>query len=247
MKKLIILLTVIAIFLVLAACADSGSAQTDAETGQSDLQALPTVLDQNEYVLYQNIFYNNMADDYIGQTVTKEGTFTRLTDAINGRTRYYVWGYMDATKCCDWQWEFVPTDPDSLPANGSLVKMTGTIARDEAAMDGIWFTDASVELVTAYTSGSNCNVDMTTMDSTLERVQLQNMQCKPGDFKGQTLRIYGRVLNPTTIQHPYYDNVWTQPFSTEAEVPAIGTMVILTGSWQGDTIQVGRVEATADY
>ena len=74
MKRLIILLTVIAIFLVLAACADSGSAQTDAETGQSDLQALPTVLDQNEYVLYQNIFYNNMADDYIGQTVTKEGT-----------------------------------------------------------------------------------------------------------------------------------------------------------------------------
>lgn len=73
------------------------------------------------------------------------------------------------------------------------------------------------------------------------------MQYKPDAFSGKSLRVYGRVLNPTTIQHPYYDNAWTQPFETTQQVPAIGTMVILTGTWQGSTVQADRVEATPDY
>ena len=246
MKRLISLLCVTALLLTLTACGDSGSTQTDNQPAQSASKVLPTVLDQNEYVLYQNIFYNDMADEYIGKTFVKKGTFTRLTDAFNGRTRYYVWGYNDATKCCDWQWEFVPADPDSLPPNGSLVKMAGTVTRDEAALDKIWFTDVTLEVVEAW-ENTGYDVDMSTMDATLEQVQLWNMQYKPEAFKGKTLRIYGRIQTPTTIQHPYYDNAWTQPFITQAEVPAIGTMVLLTGTWQGDTIQAGRVERTTDY
>ena len=266
MKKLVLMLLCLSLLLALAACQGS---ETASDGGQAPAQTagtsaapgntsaapantpatadtMPTVLDQTEYILYQNIFFNDMANDYVGKTATKEGTLARVQDAFNGRTRYYVWGYMDATKCCDWQWEFVPGDPEALPPIGSLVKITGTLVRDEAALDKLWFTDVTLEVKQVY-SPVPCDVDMTTMNATLERVQLMNMQLRPAAFAGKTLRVYGRVLNPTTLQHPYYDNAWTQAFATDAEVPAIGTMVILTGSWQGDTIQVGKVEATAEY
>ena len=250
MKRLLTLLLVLTLLFALAACKDSEDPPVTEGSGvpiePRTVTTLPTVLNQTEYVLYQNIFFNDMADSYVGKTVTKEGTYTRLYDAFSQKYRYYVWGYMDATKCCDWQWEFVPADPETLPPIGSLVKMTGTLARDDAALDKLWFVDTSVEVETTF-SPKNCEVDMTTMDATLERVQLLNMQYKPDAFAGKTLRIYGRVLNTTIIQHPYYDNAWTQDFATEAEVPAIGTMVILTGTWQGNTIQAGRVEGTSDY
>ena len=241
MKKLVALLLCLLALLGLAAC------QEETPAGESD--AMPTVLDQGEYVLYQNIFFNDQADSCLGKTLTKKGTLTRVYDAFSQKTRYYVWGYMDATKCCDWQWEFVPAQPEQLPPSGSLVEMTGTLTRDEAALDKLWFTGASVKLVTAFRPAGDCEVDMTTMDATLERVQLQNMQYKPEQFQGKTLRLYGRVLNPSTIQHPYYDNAWTQSFTApaDAEIPAIGTMVILTGSWQDDTVQAARVEGTPNY
>ena len=238
MKKLLALLLAALLLLSLASCSSS--------LQYIRFPNMTAVLNANEYVLYQNIFFNNMADDYLGKTYSTEGTYTRLYDAFSEKYRYYVWGYMDATKCCDWQWEFVPADPSALPGNGSLVKLSGTMVRDEAALDKIWLTDVKLEVKEAWDS-TPYEVDMTTMDSTLERVQLLNMQYKPDAFAGKTLRIYGRVLNPTTIQHPYYDNAWTQDFKTEAEVPAIGTMVILTGTWQGNTIQAGKVEGTSDY
>ena len=246
MKKLFALLLCLLTLLSLAACADSGKQDPAREDGVSDAAELPTLLDQNEYVLYQNIFFNKQADDYIGKTQVKKGTFTRLTDAFSGTTRYYVWGYMDATHCCDWQWEFVPKDPDSLPANGSLVKMTGTVTRDEAALDKIWFTDAEVELIERY-SPEACDVDMTTMSGTLERVQLLNMQYKPDCFQGKSLRIYGRIYNLSAIQHPYYDNAWTQDIEFQEDLPAIGTMVIVTGTWKDSTVQASRVEGTSIY
>lgn len=266
MKKLVLMLLCLSLLLALAACQGSETAsdggQAPAQTaGTSAAPAntsaapantpatadtMPTVLDQTEYILYQNIFFNDMANDYVGKTATKEGTLARVQDAFNGRTRYYVWGYMDATKCCDWQWEFVPQDPDSLPPSGSLVKMTGTLTRDDAALDKLWFTDTKVELETAFTP-ETCDVDMTTMNATLERVQLLNMQYKPESFAGKSLRLYGRILNPTEIQHPYYDNAWIQPFETSAAVPAIGTMVILSGTWEGSTIQANGVETTKEY
>ena len=242
MKRLLTLLLAVLLLLGLAACREGET----PEEGPSSAATMPTVLNQNEYVLYQNIFFNHQADDYIGKTAVKEGTYTRLYDAFSEKYRYYVWGYNDATKCCDWQWEFVPQDPESLPPPGSLVKLSGTLVRDEAALDKLWFTETELTLLTAY-NGAACQVDMTTMDATLERVQLLNMQYKPEAFKGQTLRFYGRVLNPTTIQHPYYDNSWTQAIVTQAELPAIGTMVVVTGTWQGGSVQAGKVEPSSDF
>lgn len=266
MKKLTMLVLCLALLLSLAACQGTEQSSEPAQTPQKTTAAnpgaaqdtepgsapavtadvMPTVLNQTEYVLYQNIFFNDMADDYVGQKAVKEGTLARVYDAFNDCTRYYVWGYMDATKCCDWQWEFVPTDPASLPASGSLVKMTGTLTRDDAALDKLWFTDTTLELETAFQPEA-CDVDMTTMNATLERVQLLNVQYKPDAFAGKSLRFYGRVLNPTTIQHPYYDNAWTQAFETSASVPAIGTMVILSGTWENNTVRADRVEETSDY
>ena len=243
MKKLLALLLLLLSLLNLAACGESTPAEAEAPEAGSEM---PTVLNQDEYVLYQNIFFKDRADEYLGKSRSVEGTLARLYDAFSQKTRYYVWGYMDATKCCDWQWEFLPKDPDSLPANGSLVRMTGTMLRDDAALDKIWFTDASVELLTAYQPAA-CEVDMTTMDATLERVQLLNMQYKPAAFAGKTLRLYGRILNPTTIQHPYYDNAWTQMLEVGEQLPAIGTMVIVSGSWQDGKILTDRVEPTGDY
>ncbi len=266
MKKLTMLVLCLALLLSLAACQGTEQSSEPAQTPQKTTAAnpgaaqdtepgsapavtadvMPTVLNQTEYVLYQNIFFNEMADDYVGQKAVKEGTLARVYDAFNDCTRYYVWGYMDATKCCDWQWEFVPADPASLPASGSLVKMTGTLTRDDAALDKLWFTDTTLELETAFQPEA-CDVDMTTMNATLERVQLLNVQYKPDAFAGKSLRFYGRVLNPTTIQHPYYDNAWTQAFETSASVPAIGTMVILSGTWENNTVRADRVEETSDY
>ena len=267
MKKLISLLLILVCLLSLAACkgTDSGASAKPSQSGggtdkpvQAETKAkdpdpvrtqsdkVPTVLSQTEYVLYQNIFFNKLADDFLGKKAVKEGTFVRLEDRFNNVTRYYVWGYYDNTKCCDWQWEFVPKDPDSLPANGSMVKMTGTLTRDEAALDKLWFTDAEVELEILY-NGPTADADLCAMSATLERVQLINMQRYAADFEGKSVRLYGRVLDTASIQHPYYDSVWKQGFETSDQVPAIGTEVIVSGTWTGGSITEAGVKETKDY
>ena len=258
MKKLISLLLVLVCLLSLAACKGEDAGKTPAAT-QSDgageqiknpeatrSEKISTVLSQTEYVLYQNIFFNKQADDYVGKKAVKEGTFVRLEDRFNQVTRYYVWGYYDNTKCCDWQWEFVPKDPSSLPPDGSLVKMTGTLVRDEAALDKLWFIDPELEVEVRY-EGDSADVDMCCMSATLERVQLINMQVYTDDFEGKSVRAYGRVMDMGTIQHPYYDNVWTQKFQTAGKVPAIGTEVIVSGKWTGASITEAEVAETKDY
>lgn len=258
MKKLLALLLCVLTLLSLTACkgekdpesapASPASGREPGESGTAPAaDEMPTVLNQMEYAVYQNVFFNKQADDYLGKARTVEGTLARVRDAFSDKTRYYVWGYMDATKCCDWQWEFVPEDPESLPPSGSLVRLSGTMTRDEAALDKIWFTDPELELKTRY-EPADCDVDMTTMSATLERVQLLNMQYKPDYFQGKSLQLYGRVFQLDSIQHPYYDNTWTQKLSggTEA-LPPIGTMVVVSGVWKDGLIQASGTEPTDSY
>ena len=231
------------VFLVLAALLLAGC--QSKQPGSSD--ALPTVLDTMEYTLYTNIFYNDMGGDYTGKTITKTGTFATLRDSFNGVTRYYVWGYNDVTKCCDWQWEFVPKDSTQLPANGSLVEMTGVFTQSEDALDGYWFTDAEVQTKTVY-EGPALFVDMGTMSATLERVQLINMQYYPEDYAGQSVRLYARVASLDSLEHPYYDGAWEQAVDSDQKLPAIGTMVLTTGTWTADArFALETVEQTEAY
>lgn len=225
--------------LTLAALAGCSSA---ADGGDG----FPSVTNSAEYVLYQNIFYNATGDDYIGQEMTKTGTFTVLYDRFNDCTRYYVWGYYDNTKCCDWQWEFVPESASELPANGSLVEVTGTFESDGAALDGYWLTGASVAVESAY-EGPDCDVDMTCMSATLERVQLLNMQYYYEDFEGMTVCMYGRVETASSLQHPYYDGVWSQEIVTGGALPAIGSMVVVSGAYEGGVVENASLAQTSVY
>lgn len=233
MKRLIPVFLIVA--LLLCACGK--------KTGGGEM---PTMLNTAEYVLYQNIFYNEAAGDYVGEKQTKTGTFTVLNDSYNGCTRYYVWGYNDATKCCDWQWEFVPADAASLPAPGSLVDVTGTFAGSEEALDGYWLENAEVKVKTAF-EGPACELPLYTMDDTLERVQILNISAFPENYEGKTIRAYGRIASPTTFEDPYYDGSWNAPFESGDKLPAIGTIVLLDGVCKGGTIAECTLTETSDY
>ena len=249
MKRIFAMLLVSLLVFSLVGCQSGGgeTASNGAASEYSTTTTLPTVLDTMEYTLYTNIFYNGTGDEYLGQTITKTGTFATIHDSFNGVTRYYVWGYLDETKCCDWQWEFVPQEGVELPANGSLVKMTGVFAKDEAALDGYWFVDATVTVQKGY-QGPDVYVDMGTMSATLERVQLINMQYYPEDYAGQTARLYARVASLDSLEHPYYDGAWQQQIAAEGTLPAIGTLVIATGIWSSDAILTeATVETTTAY
>ena len=224
------------------AAAKENAKDGDVSGGEN---APPTILNSMEYTLYMNIFYNKQGEDYTGQQVTKKGTFATIEDRYGEVTRYYVWGYNDATKCCDWQWELVPKDTKNLPANGDLITVTGTFEGDAAALDGYWITDAEITVEQEY-DGPDEDYDLSTMGATLERVQVLNMQAFPDYFNGKTIRLYGRVLNPSCIQNPYYNDSWNQDFITEDEVPAIGTCVIVSGTFNG-VIENAKVSVTTDY
>lgn len=243
-KRLALLALILCAALLLSACA---SKKEPAASGDSSLPAtansVPTVLNTSEYVLYQNIFYNDYGAQYVGKDVTKKGIIATIQDAYNDMTRYYVWGYNDNTKCCDWQWEIVPADAASLPANGSYVTVTGTFSAAEEALDGYWITDAKVAVTTAYT-GKTADVDMCTMSDTLERVQLYNMLAHPDVFEGKTAFAYGRVASTDAIEDPYYDSSWQFPFASTASVPAIGTSVVLRGTFTGGVLGDCAIEIT---
>ena len=201
MKKIISLLTVLLICVTFAACGGSG------DTSMTDNSSDYEVFDSMEYSVYVNIFYNGLGDDYVNKEYTKEGIFGILQDEYSGVTRYYVWGYADQTKCCDYQWEFVPDESIQLPAPGSLVKISGSLVADDDALDGYWFENVSFE-VKKEKAASSYDYDLTTLSPTLVRVQLVNMQVHPLVFDSKSVNVYGRVLDSDTIQHPYYDEAW---------------------------------------
>ena len=193
----------------------------------SETATMPRELNAMEYTLYTNIFYNDQADMYANQTYTKDGVFTVLHDVYNDCERYYVWGYADETLCCDWQWEFVPSDLENLPEPGSLIQMTGIMVADDSALDGYWYTDTTYTVKENYTGGKG-KYDMTTMSPTLTRVQLINMLNDPVGHTGERVVIYGRIETDNRLQHPYYDNAWYMPLDYAGELPAIGTSSVKT-------------------
>lgn len=226
MKKLRMALALALTALLLSGCGGTEAGADKKAAGKTD--KVPEVLNQTEYLLYENIFFNDYGPQYEGKETSKRGVFAIIQDAYNHRTRYYVWGYLDNTKCCDWQWEIVPKDEAALPPPGSLVTVKGVFRADEAALDGYWITDAAVETETEYT-GAQEEINMLAMSCTLERVQMSNILYQSEAFEGKPFIAYGRIAGAGLLEDPYYNGSWQIPFSPSADAPAIGTMVSLRG------------------
>ena len=235
-KRIALLFLLLAAAMLCAACAGKPSEATT--TGE-----VPVVLSQAEYMLYQNVFYNDYGPELEGKETSKQGVFATLHDAFNDRDRYYVWGYLDNTKCCDWQWEIVPKAGAALPPNGSLVSVKGIFAASQEALDGYWIQDAALETVTRYT-GDAVELNMCTMSCTLERVQMYNILYLPDAFEGKAFSAYGRIASLTELQDPYYNGSWQIPFTAKDAAPSIGTSVVLRGRVASGTLSDCAVEIT---
>ncbi len=257
MKKLISLALILTLIFAVSACGNTAE-NTDAsespssQSSGSDSPTTPTAdallsdgelntgmkekFDQMEYVAYTNIFYNGNAADYEGQTYRKDGTFAILHDAYSDIDRYYVWGYADNTKCCDYQWEFIFPEGTDIPEPGSYIEVEGTMTKDEKALDGYHLTDVKLTVKEEF-KNAGFDMDLTTMSPTLVRVQIINMLQHSEKFENKTVRIFGRALNENTIQHPYYNESWTMHFTNSDTVPATGKYILLEGTFNADSTQ----------
>ncbi len=236
-KRFLLAALLLAAVILCTACGGSGN-----QTGAPTANEVPVVLSQMEYTLYQNIFVNDTASQYEGREFTKDGVFGVIYDAFSNRTRYYVWGYLDNTRCCDWQWEIKADNIKNLPTSGSLVTVKGTFSASEDALDGYWLTNAEIIAHSQYTGGG-AELDMYTLSDTLERVQILNIIYVPDSFEGKTFSAYGRVYSASVLQDPYYDGSWQIPFASKETVPAIGTTVHLTGTVVGGTLSSTTLKA----
>ena len=253
MKKFTALLLVLSLVFAFAACSDSDSVKdaTNTDAISDDTGNVPTTkptaqgaalgikldtgmkekLDQLEYAAYVDIFYNHNTGDYADKTFTKDGVFGSIEDAYAGKTRYYVWGYADTTKCCDYQWEFVMPEGVEIPESGSYVTITGKFTYAEEALDKYWFTDVELTVEENFTD-AGYDFDLTTVSPTLARVEIQNMQAFPDQFSGKTVRVFGRALTTNSVQHPYYDNAWAMDFRYDGDTKfAIGDDILVTGAF----------------
>jgi|LSQX01.3.fsa_nt_gb predicted small lipoprotein YifL len=267
MKKTLSLILALLMILTLASCGEGGKETPDNtspdvteiadatnvtkkpdenQQGDSSDVSFPYVIETLEYTLYTNIFYNKTGDDFIGMEMTKAGTFAKIRDQFNEVDRYYVWGYYDETKCCDWQWEFVPENPADLPPIGSFVKMTGTFEKNEAALDGYWFVDTSLTVEEEYIT-DKFDVDMSSMNGTLLRVQIVNLQQFKEYFEGKTVRAYGRVIGTDAIQHPYYDSTFEQAIVCDKALPPIDTYIVVSGTYKDGKIADATYQITTYY
>ena len=241
MKKIVCIVLAVLILAALAGCSSKAPAETNKKTSES----VVTLIEANEYLLYQNIFFNEQGADFAGKEVTKKGTFAVIEDRYNEVTRYYVWGYYDQTKCCDWQWEFVPTDKTSLPAPGSMIIVKGVFEYNEDALDKYWIKDAVCETDTEFIGTPEGEIDMTTMSATLERVQLLNIIAYPDFFEGKTAAFYGRMYDDKSVQHPYYDGSWIFDVTpADPNVPAVGVTVIASGTLKKAVLDGAKLDPT---
>ena len=241
MKKMVFHVLLLGLSLLfLSACSSNGASSPVKQNAE-----VPVVLNQAEYVLYQNVFYNNYMDDYDGKSAEKEGIFAVIQDAFSDVTRYYVWGYLDQTLCCDWQWEFVPEKSDELPLPGSKIKVSGTFEKTDSALDKLWIANAKVETLMNYT-GEQAELNMRTMSDTLERVQIINMTRIPEKFIGKQYIAYGRIASGSVLQDPYYDGSWSIAYESSDTMPAIGTIAVLRGVYQDNLLSEAKLITTME-
>ena len=182
----------------------------------------------------------------LDKETSKTGMFCILRDQFNERDRYYVWGYGDSERSADWQWEFNPKNVSALPAQGSIITVTGKLVNSDDALDRIWINDAEIEVKTNRTPDAAYDVDCRFMGSTLERVQVQNINLFAEYFEGKTVAVYGRALSTGSIRNPYDGDAesiveWSMEFVSEYKNPEEGTLILLTGTVADGYIEDGVV------
>lgn len=187
---------------------------------------------EEEYNNYYDFFFVSTGDEPLNKEYTKEGVFAKIYDNFNDCERYYVWGYGHEDMSVDYQWEFLPSDPTTLPAPGSYIKMTGTLVKDTEALDAHWFKDARVEVMESY-EGEKVEIDLTTLNPTLTRVQILSMVYFPTMYNSKPIKIYGRINDEGGIEHPYLENGWSLPLDYERDMPKEGSWVTVYGSYYG--------------
>ena len=240
MKKYIALILCLSVFLSLCACGGNENETTpdgqtnptaDAVLSDGELDTgMKEKFDQMEYSAYVDLFYNDNGASYEGKNFQKDGTFAVLKDAYNDTTRYYVWGYADNTKCCDYQWEFVLPEGVEIPEPGSYIKVAGKMVKSDKALDGYWLENVSLEVTDEFRN-AGFDMDLTTMSPTLVRVQIINLLQHKDKFADLSIRLFGRALTPETIQHPYYNESWQMHFTKTDISPAIGDYILIEGTY----------------
>ena len=71
---------------------------------------------------------------------------------------------------------------------------------------------------------------MRSMSCTLERVQMLNVIYRQDSFENDGFLAYGRIASAGALEDPYYDNSWQIELIWDGEVPAIGTLVEVSGT-----------------
>lgn len=246
MKRITAVLMCFVLTLCFAACGASNTENKTPNASNPEPTPFEAVYNEEEHKLYHEIFFDKKGDDYEGKEAVKTGTFTTLFDEYNEVTRYYVWGYDPDDLSHDWQWELKLKNTKNLPKNGSVVEVKGKLEKSDKALDGYWFTEPEITVKSEYT-GAEYDVDMSVMSSTLERVQIVNIQNHADKYQGKSIAIYGRIVSDNMLKHPYSDDSWQIHIHTEGKVPKADKMVLVTGTYSEGVINDAAVTEVSYY
>ena len=82
---------------------------------------------------------------------------------------------------------------------------------------------------------------MRSLSCTLERVQMLNVIYRKESFEGARFLAYVRIASSGSLEDPYYDNSWEIDMIWDGEVPAIGTLVEVSGTIRDGKLAVESI------
>lgn len=200
-----------------------------------DSAVLSYVINEDEFIMYENVFFHHFEDMYDGERQTREGVLCAVYDHHAETTRYFVWGYCNRWLQKDWYWELNVKDPSLLPPVGSQIRVTGTIGQSDDSMFGRWMEKPSWTVLVRYT-GEQYDINMAAMGVSLVATQLEQMHHEPEDFEGRTVAMYGRLTENGVIRHPHQTEGWTQQTDADIANLTVDSMVLVCGVYRNGVL-----------
>ena len=74
--------------------------------------------------------------------------------------------------------------------------------------------------------------------------QMINVMNRQDAFQGKTFLAYGRIASLGSLEDPYYNGSWQIDMIWDGEVPAIGTLVELSGTIKDGKLIVSTINET---